>query len=67
MSEYSQGICDDEAVILKNGQPLTIKQILIALRTVEEIKNWDVNNKMKQGEFLLPQRLRKKIQQITET
>lgn len=66
MSEYTQGVCEDGAAILKDGQPVTIEQILVAFRTVDEIKDWDVNNKMKQGQFLLPQNLRKKIQQITD-
>ncbi|MGM0825655.1 MAG: hypothetical protein ACQEUY_13160 [Pseudomonadota bacterium] len=32
MSEYTQGVCQDGAAILKDGQPLTIEQILEALR-----------------------------------
>ena len=32
MSEYTQGVCRDGAAILKDGQPLTIEQILEALR-----------------------------------
>ena len=30
--EYSQGICQDGAAVLKNGQPMTIEQILEELR-----------------------------------
>lgn len=32
MSEYTQGVCHDGAAILKDGQPLTIEQILEALQ-----------------------------------
>lgn len=32
MSEYTQGLCHDGAAILKDGQPLTIEQILEELR-----------------------------------
>ncbi|UTD54965.1 hypothetical protein [Halomonas sp. MS1] len=35
MSEYTQGVCHDGAEILKDGQPLTIEQILEALRERE--------------------------------
>lgn len=33
-NEYSQGICGDGAAILKNGQPMTIEEI------VQELKDW---------------------------
>ena len=32
MCEYSQGICQDGAAILKDGQPMTIESILAELR-----------------------------------
>lgn len=32
MSEYTQGVCHDGAAILKDGQPLTIEQVIEALR-----------------------------------
>ena len=32
MSEYTEGICGDGAVILKDGQPMTISEILAALQ-----------------------------------
>lgn len=35
MSDYTQGVCRDGAAILKDGQPLTIEQILEALRERE--------------------------------
>lgn len=38
MSEYSEGICEDGAAILKDGIPLTITEILAALRRAEEDK-----------------------------
>lgn len=66
MTEYTQGICDDGAAILADGHPITIEKILLALRTLEEIKDWDINNKMKQGQFLLSQKIRSKIQMVNE-
>lgn len=39
MSEYTQGVCHDGAAILKDGQPLTIEQILEALRERDEHRN----------------------------
>lgn len=36
MSEYTQGVCADGAAILKDGQPLSIEQILEALRERDE-------------------------------
>ncbi|MDR5887520.1 hypothetical protein [Vreelandella janggokensis] len=36
MSEYTQGVCDDGAAILKDGQQLSIEQILEALRERDE-------------------------------
>lgn len=33
MSEYTQGVCEDGAAILKDGKPLTIEEILAELRT----------------------------------
>ena len=38
MSEYTQGVCHDGAAILKDGQPLTIEQIIEALRERDELK-----------------------------
>lgn len=38
MSEYTQGVCADGAAILKDGQPLTIEQILEALRERDSLK-----------------------------
>ena len=32
MSEYTQAVCHDGAVILKDGVPLTVEQILEALQ-----------------------------------
>lgn len=32
MSEYRQGVCQDGATILRDGQPLTIEEIVSALR-----------------------------------
>lgn len=37
MSEYTQGACRDGAAILKDGQPLSIEQILEALREREAL------------------------------
>lgn len=37
MSEYSQGICDDGAAILRDGQPLAIEEILQRLRQRDEL------------------------------
>jgi hypothetical protein len=35
MSEYSQGVCEDGAAILKDGLPMTIEQILNELRSAQ--------------------------------
>ncbi|MEW8253727.1 MAG: hypothetical protein AB2747_05195 [Candidatus Thiodiazotropha taylori] len=32
--EFSQGVCADGAAILKDGQPMTVEQILSALRAL---------------------------------
>lgn len=37
MSEYTQGVCHDGAAILRDGQPLTIEQILEALRECDAL------------------------------
>ena len=39
MSEYTQGVCHDGAAILKDGQPLTIEQILEGLRERDALKD----------------------------
>ena len=36
MSEYSQGVCEDGAAVLKEGAQLTIEEILAALRRSEQ-------------------------------
>jgi hypothetical protein len=36
MSEYSQGVCEDGAAILKDGLPMTIEQILNELRSAQK-------------------------------
>jgi hypothetical protein len=38
MREYSQGVCQDGAAILCNGQQMTIEQILARLRTLEDVR-----------------------------
>ncbi|MGO3214807.1 MAG: hypothetical protein ACTIJ4_01755 [Halomonas sp.] len=38
MSEYTQGVCHEGAAILKDGQPLTIEQILEKLRERDALK-----------------------------
>ena len=38
MREYSQGICQDGAAILCDGQMMTIEEILARLRTLEEVR-----------------------------
>ena len=40
MSEYTQGVCNDGAVILKDGEPMTIEQILFELRNKT---HWDLS------------------------
>lgn len=35
MSEYSQGICQDGAVILKDGKPLVLEEIVQLLRELD--------------------------------
>ena len=37
---------------------------LAMMKLLNDIKEWDINNKMKQGQFLLPNRLRKRLQEI---
>lgn len=39
MSEYTQGICQDGAAILKNGLMMTIEEILGELRLINELSN----------------------------
>ncbi|WP_438454970.1 hypothetical protein [Vreelandella venusta] len=39
MSEYTQGVCHDGAAILKDGQPLTIEQILEAFQERDEYRD----------------------------
>lgn len=38
MREYSQGICQDGAAILCDGQMMTIEKILARLRTLEDVR-----------------------------
>lgn len=54
MSEYSQGLCSDGAAILKDGQPLTIEQILEALRERDALSK-------KQGITLTASQLREAL------
>jgi hypothetical protein len=35
MTDFTQGVCSDGAAILKDGKPLTIEQILAALRALD--------------------------------
>ena len=37
MSEFTQGVCEDGAVILKDGEPLTPEQIISALYRAQDI------------------------------
>jgi hypothetical protein len=37
VSEFTQGVCDDGAAILKDGKQLTIEQILTGLNRAEAI------------------------------
>ena len=37
--EYTQGICQDGAAILENGQPLTIEEILERLRSAHAVNH----------------------------
>jgi len=38
MSEYTQGVCQDGAAILKDGQPLSIEEILADLRGRDDLR-----------------------------
>ena len=38
MCEFTQGVCEDGAAILKDGEPLDTEEILIGLRLVAEWK-----------------------------
>lgn len=49
MSEYSQGICEDGAAILCDGEMLTIEQIVLRLREGENTKKlyeFELNERM---------------------
>jgi len=49
MCDYSQGVCQDGAAILCDGERLTIEQILFKLRESENIKNlyeYELNERM---------------------
>jgi hypothetical protein len=35
--KYTQGVCEDGAAILENGQPITIEEILERLRSLDEL------------------------------
>lgn len=37
MSEFTQGVCDDGAAILRDGKQLTIEEILIGLNRAEAL------------------------------
>ena len=36
-NEYSQGVCENGAAILKNGEPMSIEEILAELRSQESV------------------------------
>jgi hypothetical protein len=38
--EYTEGVCDDGAVILKDGQPMTITEILAALVERDRLRSY---------------------------
>ncbi len=38
MAEYSQGVCQDGAAILKDGEPMAIEEILDQLREREALE-----------------------------
>lgn len=38
MREFTQGVCEDSAAILKDGKPLSIEEILAGLRLIAEWK-----------------------------
>ena len=46
MHDYSQGICADGAAILKDGQPMTIEQILYELRCADMLAEFYVQKGM---------------------
>lgn len=37
-NEYSQGVCEDGAVILRNGEVMTIEEIISALKELEALR-----------------------------
>lgn len=37
-AEFTEGVCEDGAAILKNGIPMSIDQILVSLRELETAK-----------------------------
>ncbi|MET4160531.1 hypothetical protein ABIE61_000345 [Marinobacterium sp. MBR-111] len=37
-TEYTEGICEDGAAILRDGQPMTVEEILDALRDREQLQ-----------------------------
>lgn len=70
MTEFTQGICQDGAAILKDGEPVTIEQILAAFRALDAVKEWDIKQAMNHGigvRFTLPEHLRAQIQGVLES
>jgi len=37
--EFSQGVCGDGAAILKDGQPITVDEVIQLLNTAEHVKS----------------------------
>jgi len=70
MSTFKINTNIDGWPIQKNGKSLDKKETLAELnelsKILKKIKDWDINNKMKQGQFLLPQKLRSDVQEVTK-
>ena len=70
MTDITQGTCHDGAAILKDGRPLTIEQLMEAVRILDDLRTWDTNNAFTRGENLklaTPIALRKRINNILES
>ena len=39
MSEWTEGVCDDGAAILRDGQPVTISELLAILNDFERLRS----------------------------
>ena len=70
MTDITQAARHDGATILKDGQPLTIEQLIEAVRILDDLRTRDTSNAFTRGENLklaIPIALRKRINNILES